>query len=199
MSTIANEQLNSIMDSDSPAKAVQEMPLTELYALIDELGAENSIELLLLATPEQQRLILDLSIWLEWSIDTDRFLKWLELILDSGEESALSLLNTIDQELLMILLKKSIVIGGGLSDIINSEDLQGEWDHTFDESFYIRFINDESNDIVLKVIELLYTENNRLYRSVMLGAENELLAELEDAAWQFRVGRLEDEGIRIRY
>jgi hypothetical protein len=45
------------------------------------------------------------------------------------------------------------------------------------------------------MLDFLYNEDRRLYRSLMLGAESELVSELEETAGQFREGRLADEGL----
>jgi hypothetical protein len=140
-------------------------------------------------------VILDLALWAEWTISVDETIKWLELILSAEREYALWLLSQIDQELLILLLKMTLTVGGGLADIIGSEDLNDDWDHTFDEVFFLRIEDEEHSDLIMKMLELLYNDNHKLYRSLMLGAESELASELEETAYQFRTARLEDEGI----
>lgn len=193
------QQLKLILDAPAPEAVVQALSAAELYAIIEAAGLESSFEIFQLATPEQARVILDLDLWEEWSISVDKSVQWLEMILSAGSDYAARLFAQLDQELLMILLKKTLTVGGGLSDIISSEDFSGEWDHTFDEIFFLKFISEEHSELIMQMLELLYNENHRLYRSLMLGAENELLTELEDVAGQFRLGRLEDEGIYARY
>lgn len=189
------KRLEAILADPAPERAVQALPAGEVYAIIAETGVENAFDLFQLASIEQARVILDLALWEEWTISLDETGKWLELILSAETEYALWLLAQIDQELLILFLKKTLTVGGGVADIINSEDLNHEWDHTFDEIFFLRIEDEEHSDLVMKMLELLYNENHRLYRSLMLGAESELVAELEETAYQFRTARLEDEGI----
>lgn len=191
----AKQKLKTIFDAPSPERVVQDLPAMEIYTIIQEVGLENSFDLFQLATPEQARVILDLELWEDWSISVEQTVRWLDMILSAGDEYALRLLSQIDQELLIILLKKTLSVGGGLGDIINSEDFSGDWDHTFDETFFLKLEEPEHAELILKMLEFLYNENHRLYRSLMLGAENELLTELEETAYQFRTARLEDEGI----
>lgn len=191
----AKRKMSAIFDSPDPERSVQLLPAAELYSLIAEIGPENSFELFQLASPEQARLVLDLDLWEEWSISVEKTGRWLEMIMAGGDDYALRLLSQLDQELLVIFLKKTLTVGGGLGDIINSEDFSGEWDHTFDEAFFLKIEDSEQSELVMKMLELLYKENHRLYRSLLLGAENELLTELEETAYQFRTARLEDEGI----
>lgn len=195
MQTDAKLLLKTIYDAPSPAKFVTELSPADLYQLIIETGIENSFDIFQLASIEQARVILDLALWEEWTISVDEAVKWLELILSADSEYALWLLSQIDQELLILLLKKTLTVGGGVADIIGSEDLNDDWDHTFDELFFLRIDDENHSDLIMKMLELLYNDNHKLYRSLMLGAENELVTELEETAYQFRIARLEDEGM----
>jgi hypothetical protein len=187
------QQLNSILADPRTEEFVQSLPLLDFYRIIHKVGADRA--LFQLASPEQVRFVLDLELWEEWSISQEEAIKWLEIILDSDEHHAVRVLAQLDLELLLIFLKKNMSVGGGLGDIINSEDYQGEWDHTFDEIFYLHFFDEDSSELILRMLELLYNEDHALYRSLMLGVENDLLTELEEVAWQFRCGRLGDEGL----
>lgn len=187
------QQLKSILDDPRTELFVQSLPLLDFYRIIDSVGADNA--LFQLASAAQVQFVLDLEIWEEWSISLEETQKWLETILDTGNTHAARLLAQLDLELLLIYLKKNMSVGGGLGDIINSEDYQGVWDHTFDEIFYLHLHDEDSSELILRMLELLYTEEHGLYRSLMLGVENELLTELEEVASQFRGGRLEDEGL----
>jgi len=191
----AKKRLAEIFDHPNPESAVHALSAAEIYAIIEEVGIENSFDLYQLTSIEQARVILDLALWDEWTISIDETIKWLELILSAESEYALWLLSQIDQELLILLLKKTLTVGGGVADIIGSEDLNDDWDHTFDEVFFLRIEDEEHSDLIMKMLELLHNENHRLYRSLMLGAESELVSELEETAYQFRTARLEDEGI----
>jgi hypothetical protein len=187
------KQFSMILSDPRNELFVQSLPLLDFYRIIHAVGADNA--LLQLATPEQVRFILDLEIWEGWTISLEETQKWLEAILETGEKHAARLLAQLDPEMLLIYLKKNMSVGGGLADIIQSEDFRGVWDHTFDEIFYLHLHNDDSSELILRMLELLYNEDHPLYRSLMLGVENELLTELEEVAWQFRSGRLEDEGL----
>ena len=189
------KKLAAIFNDPTPESAVQALSAGEIYAIIEEIGIENTFDLYQLTSIEQARVILDLALWEEWTISVDETIKWLELILSADSEYALWLLSQIDQELLILLLKKTLTVGGGVADIIGSEDLNDDWDHTFDEVFFLRIDDEEHSDLIMKMLELLHNENHRLYRSLMLGAESELVSELEETAYHFRVARLEDEGL----
>jgi hypothetical protein len=186
-------KIRTILESPQPASLVRSLPRTDLFQLLHELGKEESLEILHLASPEQVRFILDWELWEEWSVSVDKTAEWLDLLL-TDEDQAMETVSALDQELLLVFLKKTIDVGGGLGDIVNSEDHQQEWDHTFDEMYYIRFLDKERSDLVLRLLDLLFRQDQPLYRSLMQGVENELLSELEEQAGQFRRGRLADDG-----
>src|SRR6185369_1375896 len=190
-----SNKASMILDDSNPELLIQTLPMWDIFQIIHEVGAENAIDIFQLATPEQVRFILDLELWEDWTISVEETVKWIEIILSTGEANALRLLSEIDQELLILFLKKTLSVGGGLDDIINSEDHQGDWDHTFDEIFFLNIHDDEHSELILKFLEFLYNEDHKLYRSLMLGAESELTSELEEVAGQFRAGRIADEGL----
>jgi len=190
-----SNKASMILDDPNPERLIQSLPMWDIFQIIHEVGAENAIDIFQLATPEQVRFILDLELWEDWTISVEESVKWIEIILSTGDDNALRLLSELDQELLIIFLKKTITVGGGLDDIINSEDHHGEWDHTFDEIFFLRIHDDEHSELTLKLLEFLFNQDHRLYRSLMLGVESELMSELEETAGQFRAGRLADEGL----
>jgi len=189
----ATMKVRTILDDPKPGKLVHSLPKEEIYQILHELGPEESQEILQLASTEQIRFVLDWELWDEWSISVDKTVEWLDLLM-ADEELAADIISRLDQELLLVFLKKTIEVGGGLGDIINSEDHQQEWDHTFDETYYIRFLDSRHSQTVLRLIDLIYRQDFPLYRSLMQGVENELLSELEETAGQFRRGRLADEG-----
>jgi hypothetical protein len=186
-------KVRTILDDPQPARLVRSLPKADIYQILYELGQDESLEILHLAAPEQIRFVLDWELWHEWSISVEKTLEWIEILL-TDEEQAISIISRLDQELLLVFLKKTIIVGGGLGDIINSEDYQLEWDHTFDEMYYIRFLDKRHYELLLRFLDLIYRLNYPLYRSLMQGVENELLSELEEQAGQFRRGRLADEG-----
>ena len=186
-------QLRALTELPQPEKLLDALPATDLLRLVHNIGPD--LQLITMLNQEQLRLVLDLELWDEWSVDSDEALRWLEVILENEEAAARRLLAALDPELLLVVLKKYVTVGGGLGDIINSEDFQGEWDHTFDEVFYLKFADEDSGQLILKLLDLLYSGNHQLYRSLMLGVETELLSELEETAWQFRAARLADEGL----
>lgn len=186
-------KIRTILEDPQPGKLVRSLSNVDTYQILHELGAEESMEILQLASPEQIRFVLDWELWEEWRLSVEQTVKWLDLLL-IDEDQAMEIISRLDQELLLVFLKKTIVVGGGLGDIINSEDHQLEWDHTFDEMYYIRFLDKRYSDLVLRFLDLIHRQDNPLYRSLMQGVENELLSELEELAGQFRQSRLADEG-----
>ncbi len=189
-----SSKLRMILSEPRPAALIRSLPSEDIYQILHDVGAENSLEIFQMARTEQIRFIFDWELWDQWTISIEKTVKWLELLFSAGEERAVQILEEIDQELLLIFLKKSITVGGGLGDVVGSEDLQGEWDHSFDQIYFIRLLDIDHSQFVLRLLDLIYRENHALYQSLMMGVENEFLSELEEQALQFRNNRLADEG-----
>jgi hypothetical protein len=190
----AEARFGMIIESDKPEALVAALPPQDIYQMLHDLGDEGGEDVIHLATPEQLCFILDWELWDKWSISLVKTMKWLDLILSTDAEKAARILSDLDQEILLLILKKCVAVGGGVSEILNSEDYQEEWDHTFDESYFLKFRLPEYSQQILQMIDLIYRYNPILYRSLMIGVENELESELEELAGQFRINRLADEG-----
>jgi hypothetical protein len=189
-----SSKLAMILAEPQPASLIRALPPEEIYRILHDVGPENSLEIFRMARIEQIKFIFDWELWDRWTISAEKTVKWLQMLFSSGEERAVQILSQLDQELLLIFLKKSIVVGGGLGDVVGSEDLEGEWDHTFDEIYFIRLLDIEHDQFILQMLDLIYRENHALYQSLMMGVENEFLSELEEQALHFRNNRLADEG-----
>lgn len=112
-------KVRTILDDPKPGTLVRALPKEDIYQILHELGPEESHEILQLASPQQVRFVLDWELWEEWSISVDKTVEWLDILM-ADEDLAADIISSLDQELLLVFLKKTIVVGGGLGDIINS-------------------------------------------------------------------------------
>ncbi|HZR23997.1 MAG TPA: DUF6178 family protein, partial [Vicinamibacterales bacterium] len=83
--------LARILDTPQLERIVPQLSPELLHRVIDRFGLERCSEFVALATPEQLRHVLDVDLWrpprpgVDEEFDADRFVTWLEVLLDSGE------------------------------------------------------------------------------------------------------------------
>ena len=97
--------LDRILDTPHLAHVVPRLPPEVLHRVIQHCGLEDCGELVALATPGQLARVFDLDLWsparpgLDDQFDADRFGLWLEVMMESGAESAAQTLSDVDVRL----------------------------------------------------------------------------------------------------
>ncbi|SNB46104.1 DUF6178 family protein [Geobacter sp. DSM 9736] len=185
--------------SDPDAKQVAAlMQPQEIYWLVKELGENDAAELLELATAAQYSFMIDMEVWEESALRTDVLLKWLGYLMEAGEDRLLAQLSSLDLELILLLLKREIAVGGGMGDLVNDEIRLADWDHSFDGIYHISFLRSDTARVVGTLLDIIYRHDQPLYLSLMTGVQNEVETELEELCYQFRTGRMADAGFPSR-
>ena len=75
--------LDHILDDPQPAALVHSFPEQDFYLLVNEIGAEDSLPLLSLATNKQWEHIVDLETWQKDRLDPKAVTRWLSLLLEA--------------------------------------------------------------------------------------------------------------------
>lgn len=102
-------------DPDLPAR-IQELPPPVLGRLVDRVGLEDAGELIALATTEQIAHVFDDDLWKnerpgeEERFDADRFLVWLEVMLEAGDAHAAKRLSELPEDLVTLALHRRILV-----------------------------------------------------------------------------------------
>jgi hypothetical protein len=94
------------------ARVVPQLPPRVLNQIIDRCGLEACADLVMLATPRQLQRVLDVDLWrapvpgADETFDGDRFVHWVEVLLDAGPAAAADRIAAMDLEL----------VAGGIAD-----------------------------------------------------------------------------------
>lgn len=187
-------RLDMIIADPDGERLTRALAPQELFWTIKELGDEDAGDLIAFSSPEQFAFCLDMELWRKRGYTHDEGVKWLERLLDCGEEKTLKTLPRLDPELLLLLLKREIEVGGGIGDLVSDEERLTPWDHTFDNIYFITFRHKESSGTIARLLDLLFRREKNLYLGVMEGIKSEMESELEEMAYRFRSGRLADLG-----
>jgi hypothetical protein len=188
------DQLRLILNAPNADEIIAAQPVQQFYQLLHEVGAESGEQLLQLATPAQATFTLDLECWAAFDFSIDKAAEWLEHLLATGEGHARRVFRELDPEFLMLFLKQTVTVAGGLGDLITDEERQEPWDHTFDSCYYLKIVHKRHGQLALRLLDLLYRSDERLYTELLEGVKSELATELEELCHQFRDSRLADEG-----
>lgn len=182
-----------ILLSKEPERLVRAMPEEEFYFTVKEIGERDSLTLLELASPKQIAFCLDLEVWKKDRLKPQEMLKWLELLMDCGEEKTVEILRALDQELLVTFFQRYLQVFKPDAPI---EEVELDRDDLFtlDRHYYIRIRFRQAEEVLERLLDILFRLDQPLYRDLLEGTLWELRGEVEELARRWRQGRLADKG-----
>lgn len=190
----AKEKMDLILADPDAKKLAAAMEPQEFFWVMKEIGEEDALELLQVASAQQCIFILDMELWDGWTFSEEKTCQWLTYFMEGGESRIHELLKHIDYEILQLFLGRELVVGGGIGDHSNDEERLADYDHTFDGVFMITFKNPKHSQLIGTFLSMLVKLDNPLYTALMEGIKGDVDLELEEQCQRFRNGRLQDLG-----
>jgi hypothetical protein len=188
------DRLENILSSPDPREMVAQIPATDLFLTIKELGIQESVDLISLATPEQTTHFLDLDLWGKDQLNKEKIVAWLEALAACGEEKLKQLFDTLDSELVVALFQKLIrVVKVENPDDDLGQELENDG-FTLDGYYYVLFSNEREASLVTRLLKFLHAEDSLYYQNLLEWVHLRLPLEEEETALRWRQGRLADLG-----
>jgi len=171
--------------TDGP-ELLRSLPSQDVYLLVKELGIDDVSDLVPMASPEQIASFLDLDGWESDQLQPQALLPWLAALLEGGEDIVLQTLNSLDYELLVLLLQK-------LAKQVDGPD-EGDEDQPRESHYRIEFHDSEHGKILFALLDVLQRRDPEFYCRLLEGVRWEGRAILEEECYTFRCGRMQDLG-----
>ena len=198
--------LERILDAAEPAALVHSFPEQDLHFLIHDIGAQDALPLLSLATDRQWEYIVDMEIWDRDRINIADAEQWLKLLYRADSRHAIMWLVQHKSELLDFFLLKNIEVRIREHDQDPAEF--GKDFFTLDNTFFVRIAGDRTKetsqpedmdrqqhkDFIVKLLESLAEFDHITYQKILLEAGHMLGAETEEEAYRKRNVRLAEKG-----
>ena len=108
--------LARVLETPELPTQIQALPGPVLGKLIDHVGLEDAAELVALATTEQLAQIFDEDLWHsarpgeDERFDADRFLLWLQIMLEAGERFVAERLAELPQDLVTLAFQRHLLV-----------------------------------------------------------------------------------------
>ena len=187
-----------IFRAELPEDQVRALPAQSLYLAVKQNGLLSSAEIVLIASPEQCRLMLDFDLWHADSFNEDNFWEWLALP-DAEHDCNLALLQKmlrcIDLKLVGIILSRHVQIE------IHEEPTDaapGPGFHTPDRGrtwLHISTEDAQKHFLLGRFLALLYETNTEIFYQLIAVPGIETQSALEEEAFQEKSKRLAAEGV----
>ena len=204
LSLPADRALDYILNAPHPSAIVHSFPEEDLYFLVHDIGLEDSLPLLSLASNKQWEYMLDIEVWKKDRIEIRSVTKWLDLLFQAAPDRFIKWFLSKKLEFIEFYLFKNIEV------VIREHDQDpsdlGNGLFTLDDTFYIRFADypfEEKSDGEFQKIRNKFLTNfmHRLadydlitYQSVLLESSSIIPAESEEEAYRLRNVRLAEKG-----
>ena len=209
MTEPALKALDTILDYPQPAALVHAFPEQDFHLLVREIGVNDAVHLLKLASNSQWEYLLDVEVWARDRIDLEALSRWAHLLMAVDSRRLVDWASSEKWRLFECLFHKEIDVV-----ILEENDDPSDLDENFftiDGMFYVR-LRPLSRDLAIddpEAIEAFLKNRQQFVRSFLTRlAENDfpryqtfllesvglLLAEQEEETYRLRNVRLAEKG-----
>jgi len=184
----------ALFDADDPEAAIRALPPDEFFYVIHELGFPEAMDILVHGTAEQIQTVLDFTLWENDRVSLEKADDWLGALVEAPPEALGKWAEGMDVELLALLIRLRARIYD-LSLEEEPDEPEGVLWNSPDRLFVLEFLGEpERARVTQHLVDSLYRYSPVLMRRLLIGMRSEFDAELEETAYRWRSGRMEDLG-----
>ncbi|MEW6260840.1 MAG: DUF6178 family protein [Thermodesulfobacteriota bacterium] len=201
----AEKAMEEILDHPKCMALVQSFPEEDLYLLIQEIGPDDALPLLSLASNRQWQFCVDMEIWDRDRIHPQRFARWMQLLLHADPERFIKWVLNEQLEPIERFLNMHVEVFILEHDMDPSDFPDDTF--TYDGIYYIRFRNTfDSNEgdpppsleiepFLNDFFNHLYDQDNHsIFQNLLLESRWIIPSEIEDEAYRLKCIRLAEKG-----
>ena len=188
----AKTRYERILSAERGISLVRALSSETLLYTMKEVGLNDALGLLGMASPQQVRDLLDLDCWRRDRLDDGRLLNWLMLLDESGGSKLAEWFLQADVELLVLLVQRHLEVVRK-ADVEDDPNFDQSPYFTFDDQYLLRF-RDEPEPILHALLERVRALDYPAYQRALENSLFELESGLEEAAYRWRAARLADRG-----
>jgi hypothetical protein len=184
--------LDVILESPTPARLVQSLAEEDLFWLVQDIGPEDALPILSVASNDQWQYLLDLELWDRDRLDTNSLNRWLALLLKADPERFFMWGLRDKTELIELHLYRSIEVRIKEEDQ-SASDFDDRY-FTLDGVFYIRIREEKHEQSVRELLEGLAAHDTNRFHELLLALAGVLPTEVEEGIYRLRNVRLAEKG-----
>ena len=200
----AEKALDRILDDPQPAALVHSFPEQDFYLLVNEIGPEDALPLLSLATHKQWEHLVDLGVWQKDRIELNSVTRWMNLLLEADPKRLIKWVLENQMEFIEFFMFKNLQVQMREHDQ-DPADFGDEY-FTLDDVYYLKFtdiptetetekLSDEQRRAFLtKFAQHLAAYDYSIYQSVLLEMTHVIPNETEENCYRWRSVRLAEKG-----
>ncbi|NLI81025.1 MAG: hypothetical protein GX443_04970 [Deltaproteobacteria bacterium] len=195
MAMPVKERLRAILEREDARETVEALSPQDFFFTVMELGREDAIPLLTMARVQQLDLLFGLEWWGKDRVQPAKALEWIDLLARGSRRKLLEWLSHADFELLVTLFKKWIHVAAAPEEIDPLEAMDQLPANTLDDHFYWDARYPQHEDLLKNLLSILFEVNRGFYTQLLQHVIWASEAEMEEEAYRFHRGRMEDQAI----
>lgn len=199
MSLPAKQRMETILARPDAEAVVAALPEQDFYLTLKEIGPEDALPLLELARVDQITHVFDLEAWRRDRIVPGPAAQWLDRLYRASGRKLLAWLYQADFELLVSLFKKWLRVAHIPEDTDPTEAVDTLPKNTLDDQYFWEARYPQYEDLIRNILSFLFEAHYGFYKELMNQIIWALDAEVEEEAYRFHRGRLEDRAIPDYY
>ncbi len=188
----AKRRLEAIVQRPDAELVVAALPEQDFFFTVKEVGSDDCLPLLALARMNQLNHLFDLEWWQKERVAPAKALEWLERLAGASERKLLHWLYQADFELLVTLFRKWVRAATLPEDTDLLEAQEYLPAHTLDDQYFWESHYPQYHDLIDFVLKLLFEANHGFYVELINNVIWAVGVEVEEDAYRFHRGRLED-------
>jgi hypothetical protein len=199
------EALARILSDPQPAALVHSFPESDFYMLVHEIGPEDALPVLALASDRQWDHLVDLEGWSHDRMEVTGVTRWMNLLMEAEPRRFTRWFLNERTGFGELYLFHTVEVRVREHDQDPSE--LGEGFFTFDGVYYLRPLKlplgaeesavgeAERNAFLTKLLERLAGHDHTLFQNILLESSHVIPAESEEEEYRWRNVRLAEKGI----
>jgi len=190
----AKERMELILLSEESGALTQALPEEEWWRTLKEVGEEDALPLVAMASSEQITFLVDLEWWYRDILDPLMVIRWWVLFLEAGPEVLPRWLEPADEELLVLSLAKFLEVYVADPDDLGYETWRRLQLFSLDNTYFFHFRDPNLGPHLEQVLRVLRNSFQDRYYTILDRVRTCVPAEEEETAARLRRGRLLDHG-----
>lgn len=197
--------LERILSDPQPAALVHSFPESDFYLLVNEIGPEDALPMLALASDRQWDHLVDLEAWTRDRVEVTGVTRWMHLLMEADPRRFVRWLLNERTAFAELVLFHTVEVRVREHDQDPSEF--GEGFFTFDGVYYLRLLKlppgpdasalgeTERNAFLMKLLQRLAEQDHARYQNLVVESSHVIPAESEEDEYRWRNVRLAEKGI----
>ena len=196
--------LDRITEDPRAVELVHSFPEQDFYLLVQDIGPEDALPLLSLASNRQWEHIVDLEAWQKDRLDIKSVTRWMSLLMEADPQRFMRWALEDKLEFIELYLFKNIEVRVREHDQDPADFADGFF--SLDDTYFIRFTGkpgdskseklseNQRKHFIHELFQRVSSIGHKIYQKILLEAVHVIPAETEEECYRWRNVRLAEKG-----